>query len=226
MATGFEGEKMHDRIKNALLDVLEDYEEQDLNAPIIMERQESLPVSSKMATSNRLYFAKSKHSNHNLKAKRESNSEPEEPVDMFSYEYLAGMALWWFPIINTLKTYNKELFIFDIRAAASISFVLIPQAIAFSALAGVEPIYALVSAIFPLLIYAIIGGSRQLSVGPEALSSVLVGLVVAREIEKTEGKSFEIAAALGFIVGFFAILLAILRAGFIDNILSGFLLTG
>jgi high affinity sulfate transporter 1 len=131
-----------------------------------------------------------------------------------------------FPFLSLLKEYNRYTFLHDIRSALTVAFVLIPQAIAFSSLAGVDPIRALVSAIFPLLCYAIFGASRQLSVGPEALSSVLVGLVVAHEHKITGQDPNEIATLLGFIVGLFCIFMAIIRAGFIDNILSGFLLTG
>ena len=145
------------------------------------------------------------------------------------------------PIINVVQTYTKDLFIADIKSGATIAFVLIPQAIAFSTLAGVTPMRALVSAIFPLLFYALFGGSRQLSVGtlfiscawidvrclgPEALSSVLVGLAVVAEVEESGGDPNDIATVLGFIVGLFAIFLSLIRCGFIDNLLSGYVLTG
>jgi high affinity sulfate transporter 1 len=133
---------------------------------------------------------------------------------------------WLFPCISQIKDYNKETFIFDIRSALTVAFVLIPQAIAFSSLAHVEPIRALVSAVFPLIAYSLLGASRQLSVGPEALSSVLVGVTVLKEIEEHGGNPNDIATVLGFLVGIFCVLMAGLRAGFIDNILSGFLLCG
>jgi MFS superfamily sulfate permease-like transporter len=133
---------------------------------------------------------------------------------------------WLFPVINTIHDYSTSLFFADIRAASSIAFVLIPQAIAFSSLAGVTPIRALVSAIFPLLFYSIFGASRQLSVGPEALSSVLVGLAVGNEVDISGGDPNDLASALALLVGIFALVVSIIRGGFIDNILSGYLLTG
>ncbi|KAJ2993718.1 Solute carrier 26, partial [Globomyces sp. JEL0801] len=131
-----------------------------------------------------------------------------------------------FPIISQLRTYTTPTFIADIKSAATVSFVLIPQAIAFSTLAGVDPVRALVSAVFPLFVYALLGASRQLSVGPEALSSVLVGVAVLEEMESHEGDPNTIATLLGAYVGIFAIVLSIIQAGFIDNILSGYLLCG
>ena len=53
-----------------------------------------------------------------------------------------------------------------------------------------------------------------------------MGLAVSKEIEEFGGDPNKLAALLGMIVGAFAILLAVIRAGFIDNIMSGYLLTG
>ncbi|KAI8894874.1 sulfate transporter family-domain-containing protein, partial [Globomyces pollinis-pini] len=125
-----------------------------------------------------------------------------------------------------MLNYTVPTFIADLKSAATVSFVLIPQAIAFSTLARVDPVRALVSAVFPLFIYALLGASRQLSVGPEALSSVLVGTAVADEIQRYGGDANTIATILGASVGLFAISLSIIQAGFIDNILSGYLLCG
>lgn len=130
------------------------------------------------------------------------------------------------PIIPTISSYSKDLFFSDIQSALTVSFVLIPQAIAFSGLAGVTPMRALVSAVYPLIFYAIFGASRQLSVGPEALSSVLVGATVMAEVERSGADPNVLASLLGFLVGIFAIMLTAVRAGFIDNLLSGYVLVG
>lgn len=52
---------------------------------------------------------------------------------------------------------------------------MIPQGLAYSSLALVPPIYGLVTAFVPLLIYVVMGTSRQISMGPEAMVSILVG---------------------------------------------------
>ncbi|KAI8893712.1 sulfate transporter family-domain-containing protein [Globomyces pollinis-pini] len=131
-----------------------------------------------------------------------------------------------FPLTPQIAAYDLDTLIADLKSAATVSFVLIPQAIAFSSLARVDPVRALISAVFPLFVYALFGASRQLSVGPEALSSVLVGVAVTQELELFGGDPNTIASLLASYVGLFALLLSIIQAGFIDNILSGYLLTG
>lgn len=131
-----------------------------------------------------------------------------------------------FPIIGQLKDYDRGTFIADLIAGLTIAFVLIPQAIAFSGLAGVEPITALTSAVFPVIIYALFGASKHLAVGPEALSSVLVGIAVEEYVAEFGADRVAVTAGLTFLVGLFLLLLAVLQAGFIDNVLSGYLLTG
>ena len=122
-----------------------------------------------------------------------------------------------------MKTYNYSTFIGDLQAGLTVGFVLIPAAIAYSSLAGVPPISGLLSATFPPIIYSLIGVGGQLSVGPEALTSVMVGLITS---SYPEGDAGLVASSVGFISGIIALLLALLQAGFIQNLLSGYLLTG
>ncbi|KAJ3074164.1 hypothetical protein HK102_005869, partial [Quaeritorhiza haematococci] len=145
----------------------------------------------------------------------------DEPRKSF-LDYMAMI----FPIVNQLRQYNRKTFGADIFAALTVAFVLVPQAIAYSGLARVSPISALVSAIFPVMVYAIFGASRQLSLGPEALSSVLVGQAVVNEVERHGATAAQVAAILTFMVGMLCLFLAVLQAGFIDSILSGYILTG
>lgn len=72
-----------------------------------------------------------------------------------------------------------------------------------------------------------IGKSRHLSVGPEALSSVLTGFAVLKELEIHKDVSADhIAASLAFVVGLVAIGMTFVRLGYIANIISGYFLTG
>jgi MFS superfamily sulfate permease-like transporter len=120
------------------------------------------------------------------------------------------------------------------RAAVTISFLLIPAGIAYSSLANVPPLSGLLSCVFPLLTYTILGSSGQLGVGiikfnlgPEAITSVLVGISVTKELEvNPEANPALIASAIGFLSGTLSVVMALFQAGFIDNILSGYLLTG
>jgi MFS superfamily sulfate permease-like transporter len=132
-----------------------------------------------------------------------------------------------FPLLSNLKTYTRSTLLSDVRAALTVSFVLLPQAIAYAPLANVPPISALLSAVFPLIVYSLLGSSAQLGIGPEAMTSVLVGITVHEELKlNPDADPAAIASAMGIFSGLLGILLAVFQAGYIDNILSGYLLTG
>ena len=78
------------------------------------------------------------------------------------------------PITEWLPKYSKRDFKGDLIAGLTVAIMLIPQGMAYALLAGLPPIYGLYAGIVPLLLYALFGSSRQLSVGPVALVSLLI----------------------------------------------------
>lgn len=60
--------------------------------------------------------------------------------------------------------------------------------------------------------------------GPDALTSIMTGVVIEREVALHGANPVQVASTLALLTGLFCILLSILKAGFIDNIISGFLL--
>jgi SulP family sulfate permease len=98
--------------------------------------------------------------------------------------------------------------------------MLVPQAMGYALLAGLPPIHGLYASVAPLLLYAVLGTSRHLAVGPVAMDSILVaGAVGAIATIGTENYVL-IAAALGMMVGAIQAGLGFLRAGFLVNFLS------
>ena len=80
----------------------------------------------------------------------------------------------YFPITNWISSYKLSTLKNDLPAGLSVGIVLIPQGIAYAIIADIPPIYGLYTALIPQLVYAIFGTSRQLSVGPVAMDSLLV----------------------------------------------------
>jgi SulP family sulfate permease len=78
-----------------------------------------------------------------------------------------------FPILQWLPNYQKAWLKGDINAGLTIGILLIPQGMAYAAIAGLPPVYGLYTSIFPLIVYSIFGTSRQLAVGPVAMLSLL-----------------------------------------------------
>ncbi len=68
----------------------------------------------------------------------------------------------------------------DLIAGVITGLVLVPQAVAFAQLAGLPPEVGLAASVLPMLIYALLGSSRTLSVGPVSVAALMVGEVVQR----------------------------------------------
>lgn len=124
------------------------------------------------------------------------------------------------PIFEWLPRYQGQQFKGDVAAGLTVGVMLIPQGMAYAMLAGLPPIYGLYSAIIPLVVYAIFGTSRQLSVGPGAMIALLVSSGVGK-LAETGGENFiALAILLALMVGVIQLLLGLLRLGFLVNFLS------
>ncbi|XP_063794032.1 sulfate anion transporter 1-like [Pseudophryne corroboree] len=89
----------------------------------------------------------------------------------------------FFPVIRWLPKYDfKENTWGDVMSGLIIGIILVPQAIAYSLLAGLKPIYSLYTSFFANIIYFVMGTSRHVSVGIFSLLSLMVGQVVDREV--------------------------------------------
>lgn len=89
----------------------------------------------------------------------------------------------FFPVVKWLPKYKVKEYIWgDVMSGLIIGIILIPQAIAYCLLAGLEPIYGLYTSFFSNIIYFFMGTSRHVSVGIFSLMSLMVGQVVDREV--------------------------------------------
>lgn len=89
----------------------------------------------------------------------------------------------FFPVVRWLPKYKlKEYFWGDVMSGMIVGIILVPQAIAYCLLAGVDPIYGLYTSFYANIIYFLMGTSRHVSVGIFSLMSLMVGQVVDREI--------------------------------------------
>lgn len=130
------------------------------------------------------------------------------------------------PITDWLPKYKKAHLTGDLFAGITVGVMLIPQGMAYALIAGLPPVYGLYASIVPQLIYALFGTSRQLSVGPVAMDSLLVAAGVS--VIATSGTETYIALAilLAFLTGLFQVLLGIMRLGFITNLMSKPVISG
>lgn len=95
----------------------------------------------------------------------------------FKWRTLMRRIPYYIPILSWVPRYDRSNLLGDLISGLSVGVMLVPQGLTYASLANLPPIYGLYSAFFPLLIYAIMGSSRHLSIGPEVTSSILVGKV-------------------------------------------------
>ena len=83
------------------------------------------------------------------------------------------------PGIAALARYDRRWLPKDVLSGVSVAAIALPVGLAYADLAGVPAIVGVYSAIFPLLAYALFGSSRQLIVGPDAATCLLVAASLA-----------------------------------------------
>ncbi|NWV08786.1 S26A2 protein, partial [Ptilonorhynchus violaceus] len=93
--------------------------------------------------------------------------------------------LGFFPILQWLPKYKlREYLLGDVMSGVIVGVLLVPQSIAYSLLAGLEPIYGLYTSFFASIIYCVLGTSRHISVSIFGVVCLMVGQVVDREVER------------------------------------------
>lgn len=128
--------------------------------------------------------------------------------------------------LQWVKEYSRRDLAADLPAGLTIGVMLIPQGMAYAMLAGVEPIQGLYAAMIALFIYALLGTSRQLMVGPVAMDSLLVmAVVTGLAVERSE-QYLALAMVLALMVGTIQVIMGLARMGFLVNFLSRPVLKG
>lgn len=131
-----------------------------------------------------------------------------------------------FPIVDWLPQYNSSTFKGDISAGLTVGVMLIPQGMAYAMIAGLPPIYGLYASTIPLIIYALLGTSRQLAVGPVAMVSLLTATGISMLAAGNVTLYIALAISLAFLVGLTQFLLGAFKLGFLVNFLSHPVISG
>src|SRR5680860_969834 len=85
----------------------------------------------------------------------------------------------YLPVLRWGKQYNRQQAGSDLVAALIVTVMLIPQSLAYALLAGLPAHIGLYASILPLVLYALFGTSRTLSVGPVAVASLMTAAALA-----------------------------------------------
>jgi sulfate permease, SulP family len=124
------------------------------------------------------------------------------------------------PAAGWLRAYRREFLSSDLSAGLTVAVLLIPQSMAYAALAGMPPEAGLYSAIVSLLVYAALGSSSFISVAPVAIDSLLVAAAVGPIAQGDTGLYVAAAGVLAIMTGVIQLALGVLRLGALVNFLS------
>jgi sulfate permease, SulP family len=130
------------------------------------------------------------------------------------------------PNLQRLRSYQPEWLSRDLLAGVTVAAYLIPQCMAYAELAGMQPIVGLWAILPPLLLYALLGSSPQLSVGPESTTAVMTAAAIA-PIAAPDGSNYaSLSSLLALLVGLVCLVGAAARLGFLADLLSKPILVG
>ncbi|WOO80799.1 Putative sulfate transporter [Vanrija pseudolonga] len=142
---------------------------------------------------------------------------------------------YYVPVTAWLPEYSWALFAGDVSAGVSVACLLIPQAMSYAnGLAHLPPVAGLWASAIPALVYGALGTCRQMSMGPEASLSLLMGNTINELVhsdphstpENADLEAIAISVITTFMAGAMTTILGLLRLGFLDVVLSRALLRG
>lgn len=122
------------------------------------------------------------------------------------------------PVPQWASGYRRESLGGDIVAGLTVAAAAVPGGLAYAQLAGLPAVHGLYASILPALLYAVVGTSRQLQMGPGATLSILVatslgGLAFASDPDQAAVS----AAVMALVAGGLLLLGGVLRLGFLSG---------
>jgi len=127
-------------------------------------------------------------------------------------------------IKKKVNRYFRSKFRADFSAGLTVAMVVIPQSMAYAAIAGVNPIYGLFTAIIPTILGALFGSFPYLITGPTNPTALVTASVLIAYANRTDYLEFVLALAV--LAGFFKLIFGILKLGTITRYISNSVLVG
>ncbi|XP_021896081.1 low affinity sulfate transporter 3 isoform X1 [Carica papaya] len=134
----------------------------------------------------------------------------------------------FFPILSWGRNYKASKFKNDLMAGLTLASLSIPQSIGYANLAKLDPQFGLYTSVVPPLIYALMGTSREIAIGPVAVVSLLLSAMV-QKIEDPVADPIayrKLVFTVTFFAGTFQAMFGFLRFGFLVDFLSHAALVG
>uniref|UniRef100_A0A5B6Z4X5 Putative low affinity sulfate transporter 3 n=1 Tax=Davidia involucrata TaxID=16924 RepID=A0A5B6Z4X5_DAVIN len=126
-----------------------------------------------------------------------------------------------FPILLWCRNYKVTKFKKDLLAGLTLASLSIPQSIGYATLAKLDPQYGLYTSVVPPLIYALMGSSREIAIGPVAVVSLLLPSMI-QKLEDPVANPIayrRLVFTATFFAGVFQTAFGLLRLGFLVDFL-------
>jgi high affinity sulfate transporter 1 len=130
------------------------------------------------------------------------------------------------PGLKRLARYERAWLGADVLGGLTVGAMLVPQRMAYAELAGMPPMAGCYAALLPLVVYALVGSSRHLGVGPEPGTAILAATGVGAIAAGDPARYGALMGALALMVGASCVVGARLRLGFLAELLSKPVLVG
>jgi high affinity sulfate transporter 1 len=127
----------------------------------------------------------------------------------------ASLAQRLLPILGWLPSYRRAWLLPDILAGVAVWAVVVPEGMAYSGIVGVPPITGLYTLIPPLIVYALLGTSRVLVVGPDTATGLISFLTVGAIAAQGTTEFNTLTSSLAILIGAFFLLFGALRMGWV-----------
>jgi len=125
-----------------------------------------------------------------------------------------------------LRGYQRSWLRHDLVAGVTVAAYLVPQVMAYATVAGLPPVAGLWAALPALVVYAVLGSSPSLSMGPEATTALMTAIAIGPLAAGEPARYAELAALLAVLVGLMSVVAWLLRLGVAADLLSRPILVG
>ena len=131
----------------------------------------------------------------------------------------------WFPFLRWPRL-TPALFRQEWAAGFSVALLMVPQSVAYAALAGMPLVTGLYAALLPALVGVMWGGSTRLSIGPSALTCILISASLTGLAQPSSAQWVNLAIWLALLAGTLQLLMGVLRYGWLLNLISSPVMMG
>ncbi|CAG8628859.1 4259_t:CDS:2 [Racocetra fulgida] len=171
-----------------------------------------------MADSNYIFEPKKQNVKANIQ-------KTVHQIPGFSIEYVKSL----FPLFSWIGRYNTTWLTGDLIAGITVGLVVIPQSMAYAKVAALPVEYGLYSSFVGVTIYCLFATSKDMTIGPTAVMSLLIGQALTAIASNKDNAGYQnttIAAAFSLLAGLIVLLFGLLRLGYIVRFVSNPVIAG